>query len=60
MRTLDDQIKPGGSVWKRLRDDMRLLWRVRGMIFGYFTAGARIRRAYRAKEAAGETFWVDE
>ncbi len=60
MRTIDDQVTPGGSVWGRVRDDLRLLLRIQRMIFGYFTAGSRIRREYRAKEAAGETYWVDE
>ncbi len=60
MRTIDDQITEGSSVWARVREDLRLLRRIQRMIFGYFTAGSRIRREYRAKEAAGETYWVDE
>ncbi len=60
MRTIDDQVMAGSSVWGRLREDLRLLLRIQRMLFGYFTAGARIRRHYRAKEAAGETYWVDE
>ncbi len=60
MRTIDDQITSISSVWGRLRENLRLLRRIQRMIFGYFTAGSRVRREYRAKEAAGETYWVDE
>lgn len=60
MRTIDDQITAGSSAWGRAREDLRLLLRILRMLVGYFTAGSRIRREYRAKEAAGETYWVDE
>lgn len=60
MRTIDDQVTAGGSAWGRGREDLRLLLRILRMLFGYFTAGSRIRREYRAKEAAGETYWVDD
>ena len=60
MRTIDDQITPGASVWGRLREDLRLLLKIQRMLVAYFTAGSRIRREYRSKEAASETYWVDE
>lgn len=60
MRTLDEQAAARGSILLRSQRDLGLLWRILGMIVLYFTAGARIRRAYRAREAAGEIYWVDE
>jgi len=54
MRTLDERSR--ASRWTR---DLRLLWRMAGMLFGYFTVGTRVRREYRRREARGETFWVD-
>ena len=60
MRTIDDQITSGSSAWGHVREDLRLLLRIQRMLVGYFMAGSRIRREYRAKEAAGETYWVDE
>ncbi len=60
MRTLDEQSTERDSVVRRLQRDLKLLWRIQGMLLHYFTTGARTRRAYRAKEAAGEVFWVDE
>ena len=53
MRTLDT------GAGSRLRRDLELLGRMAGMLFQYWTAGARLRRAYRRCEARGETFWVD-
>jgi len=55
MRTLEHE--PAES---RLRRDGQLLWRMVSMLVGYWTVGARLRRAYRRKEARGEIFWVDE
>jgi hypothetical protein len=60
MRTIDDQVTASSSVWARTCDNLRLLWRIQRMLFGYFTVGSRIRCEYRAKEAAGKTYWVDE
>ena len=60
MRTIDDQIARRDSLWGAVQRDLRLLLRIQRMLFQYFTAGARTRKAYRAKEAAGETYWVDE
>lgn len=54
MRTLDT-----GGLISTLRRDLDLLGRMAGMLLSYWTAGSRLRRAYRACEARGETFWVD-
>jgi hypothetical protein len=43
--------------WRR---DLRLLVRIARMLLDYLVAGGRLRRRYRALEARGETFWVDE
>ncbi len=59
MRTIDSS-GDSSSVWGRMRRDARTLVRIAGMTFAYLTVGARIRRAYRARQEAGETFWVDE
>ena len=60
MRTLDEQAASVDSMPPRLKRDLGLLWRLLGMGVQYFSVGARIRKDYRAKEAAGETYWVDE
>lgn len=60
MRTLDEQATSRDSLVRRLQRDLGLLWRLLMMGLQYFTAGARIRRNYRAKEATGETYWVDD
>ena len=43
--------------WRR---DLKLLVQIARMLLGYLVAGGRLRRRYRALEARGETFWVDE
>jgi hypothetical protein len=30
------------------------------MLYAYLIIGRRIRQSYRAKEARGDVFWVDE
>jgi hypothetical protein len=60
MRTLDEQGTTRGSIPARVRQDIALIRRLAGMILSHFTVGARIRREYRAKETAGEIYWVDE
>jgi len=60
MRTIDEQTIKGSSFWQSVVRDVRLLWRIGQMLFAYLVMGRRIRRAYRAKAARGETFWVDE
>ena len=60
MRTIDNQVARKHSLWGAAQRDFRLLLRIRRMLFHYLTVGARTRKAYRAKKAAGETYWVDE
>jgi hypothetical protein len=55
MRTLDTRDQP--IAWRR---DLRLLKDLAAMLWIYWTTGARLRRAYRRKQARGETFWLDE
>jgi hypothetical protein len=60
MRTIDGHLITETSLWQRLKRNGRLLLRMGQMLFAYFVVGNRIRRVYRAKEARGEVFWVDE
>jgi hypothetical protein len=55
MHTLD--AAPSESSLVR---DLKLLRRMWGMLFGYFTVGGRLRRAYRRCERRGEVLWLDE
>jgi hypothetical protein len=55
MRTLEAPRRE--RTWPR---DLALLVRIGGMLIGYFVVGGRLRRRYRALEARGGTFWVDE
>lgn len=54
LRTLDS--RGAAASWRR---DLALLRRMAGMLLQYWTAGARLRRAYRRCEARGEILWVD-
>jgi len=60
MRTVDNPASEKQTRWQKLRSDVALLFRFAGMTLYYFTEGRRLRKAYRACEARGETFWVDE
>jgi hypothetical protein len=60
IRTVDKQFTTKASLWERLGRDGRLLLRMARMLKVYIFVGGRIRRAYRAKEAGGEIYWVDE
>ena len=55
MRTLDSSRHE--HSWRR---DLKLMVQMARMLFGYLVVGGRLRRRYRAMEARGETFWVDE
>jgi hypothetical protein len=55
MRTLDPARRE--QPWRR---DLKLLFQMAGMLVAYFVVGGRLRRRYRALEARGETFWLDE
>jgi hypothetical protein len=54
LRSLDE---PGGS-W--LARDLRRLRRLAQIAYAYWTAGSRLRRAYRKAETEGTTLWLDE
>ncbi len=58
MRTLDTPAAARGR-WKRFLAQARLAGRLIGMVVGYWTSGAKIRRAYRCAERSGRMFWVD-
>lgn len=60
MRTVDTAASAKQTRWQKLRSDAALLLQFAGMTFYYFTEGRRLRKTYRACEARGETFWVDE
>jgi hypothetical protein len=60
MRTIDQRFTRDTSFWQRLGRDVRLLWRMAQMLYAYLIIGRRIRQSYRAKEARGDVFWVDE
>ena len=40
--------------------DLRWLGGLAHAVYLYWTAGARVRRAYREAQATGATFWLDE
>lgn len=60
MRTVDNPASARQSRWQKLRSDAALLLRFAAMTLYYFTEGRRLRRIYRACEARGEVFWVDD
>ncbi|MEM7345725.1 MAG: hypothetical protein AAF485_15890 [Chloroflexota bacterium] len=60
MRTIDGQLLKQSSWLGRLQRDIKLLWRIGQMLFAYLVVGRQIRQAYRAKEAQGDIYWVDE
>jgi len=59
MRTLDEQNEQSFGLAAVMIRDVKLLWRLVGLVWSYFTAGASIRRDYREREQRGETFFVD-
>ncbi len=59
MRTVESCPTTRFSIATRLLRDWRHLRRLAGMTVDYFTAGARVRRAYREKIARDEKFWLD-
>ncbi len=54
LRALDE---PHGPPLLR---DLRRLRRLAQIVYVYWTAGARLRRAYRKAQAEGTTLWLDE
>lgn len=60
MHTIDEQFTNDNKRWARWRRDAQLLIRISRMLFSYFIAGSRIRRAYRNAQLRNEVLWVDE
>lgn len=60
MRTFDSPASRSASLVGRLMADVRVLRRIVGMAFGYWTVGGRVRRDLRAAERAGATYWLDD
>lgn len=60
MATLEDRfcVREGGW-WRRSRRDVALLAYLARLIWLWLVPGGRVRRAYRAKAAAGDVYWVD-
>ena len=60
MATLEERFCVRERGWlRRLRRDVDLLLYLARLISLWLVAGGRLRRAYRAKQAAGGTYWVD-
>ena len=59
MRTLNEQNRGRYSLLARLGRDARLLARLAGMVFAYFTERWRIGHRYRRKERRGGVYWLD-
>jgi hypothetical protein len=59
MRTVEDRVAIE-SRWAGVARDLRVLRRLLSLVWGYFVAGALVRRRYRQKELRGEVFFVDE
>ena len=60
MRTVDNQANPNESRRAKWIRDMRLLFRLAGMTLYYFTAGRRIRAAYRRCAQRNQIYYVDD
>ena len=60
MRTTETNTTEALNWWARLRLDFVSLINLTKMIGYYWTAGRRIRKAYRECEARGEIYRVDE
>jgi hypothetical protein len=54
VRALDDPTGPP------LLRDLRRLFRLAQVAWIYWTAGSRVRRAYRQAQKEGTTLWLDE
>lgn len=59
LRTVDHADAGSQSLTARWRRDRALARRILGMLWFYFTAGRRVRRAYGDCEREGRVYWVD-
>lgn len=48
------------SLLARWRRDLRVMGQLARMLWVWFRVARKIRAAYRAKEAKGEIYWLDE
>ena len=60
MRTVDQRADPNRNWFAKLRNDAALAGRLFGMAVFYWTAGRKMRAAYRRCEQRGEIFYVDD
>ena len=59
LRTVDHADADAQGVTARWGRDRALARRILGMLWFYFTAGRRVRKAYGACEREGRVYWVD-
>ena len=59
LRTVDHADADSQGVTARWRRDWALARRILDMLWFYFTAGRRVRKAYGACEREGRVYWVD-
>ena len=59
LRTVDHADAGSHSRRARWRRNRALARRILGMLWFYFTAGRRVRKAYGACEREGRVYWVD-
>ena len=50
--------RPG--LFPRLARDIDMMWYLAGMAWKNLTIGAKVRRRYRACQARGEPYWIDD
>ena len=59
LRTVGHADAASHGLLARWRRDRALARRILGMLWFYFTAGRRVRKAYGACEREGRVYWVD-
>ena len=59
LRTVDHADAASHGLPARARRDWVLARRILGMLWFYFTAGRRVRRAYGNCKREGRVYWVD-
>lgn len=59
LRTVDHADAVSQGLLARWRRDWALARRILGMLWFYFTAGRRVRKAYGDCEREGRVYWVD-
>lgn len=59
LRTVDHADAVSHGLTARWRRNWALARRILGMLWFYFTAGRRARKAYDTCERGGRVYWVD-